>query len=437
MIFLIIFAVLFSSETKANFNDFFGTGVTTSIIGGQSNGRIGDPNNIYYSPAIHAWNQNINLVANLQSVSHDFKDINNIVTKNSTNNTNSSSQYTERSNVKVDYPDYKNNVFGVILPIKSQGAGNLAATYSGPVGSIIEANTGNPTAPEYVMYHSRYRRSMIEVHYAHPFSENFALSLGTKIGLQTGADVNTQASLSGTGYGSSGAAKAKVGPSMAGIFSAALKFESLFTYFLFSQEMKQYLHTNVNGEINDPPAPFDVTVDSMLYYDPYTFRIGGGYKTSALDLLASVEYQLWSGYRTPVMHITKKTFIVSSNDYEKINTKNIFIPRLGTLIHFGESFDWGIGALYRPTPLKGDFSGAGNSIDTNTYALSTGPLLRMKIFNKEIETGLSFQSQKLENKIVTKSTRQENGNTGDKIGAPGFTVGGKILTYAVGIKITL
>lgn len=437
MILLVFIINLFCPNAHANFNDFFGTGVTTAIVGGQSNGRVNDPNNIYYSPAIHAWNQNLSFAGNLQKVGHNFNDINNIVVKNSTNNTNASSQYTEKSNIKVDYPDYQNNSIGVLLPLKYEGAGSLALAYSGPIGNLIEANTGNPTAPEYVMYHSRYRRTMLELHYAHPLGETFALSLGTKMGFQTGADVNTQASLTGTGYGSSGSAKAKIAPSIGGIVSAAYKNESFFAYFLFSQEMKQYLRTNVNGEINDPPVPFDVTVDSMLYYDPYTFRLGAGYKTSPLDIFASVDYQLWSGYRTPLMHITRKTFIVSSDDYEKTHTRDIFIPRLGTLIHFGNSFDFGIGALYRPTPLKGDFSGAGNSVDTNSYAFSAGPLLRIKIFDKEIESGFSFQYQKLIDKKVTKTSLQENGSIGDKIGSPGYTIGGKIITYSVGIKINL
>lgn len=433
----LITQLLCPSLAFANFNDFFGTGYSTSIIGGQSNGKSEDPNNIYYAPALHGPNQGIHFAANMQFVRHDFNDINNVVVKNSSNNTNSSSTYTERANIKVDYPDYKNSTIGLLLPLKYEGAGTVALSYSGPLGSLIEANTGNSFNPEYVMYHSRYRRSMLEFHYAHPFLELFAFSLGAKMGFQTGADINTQASLSGTGYGSSGSAKAKVDPSLGAILSLALKNKNYFSYFLFSQEMKQYLHSNVNGEINDPPAPFDVTVDTMLYYDPYTFRLGGGVKGESFDFFASADYQLWSGYRTPIMRINKKTFISSSNDYEKTTTQNILIPRLGLMAHLGEKLDWGFGVVYRPTPLKKNFNNAGNSIDADTYTLSTGPQYRFQIFNKNIETGFAFQYQKLIDHKVNKTSGQENGQNGDKIGSPGYTIGGTVLSAAFGIRITL
>ena len=86
------------------------------------------------------------------------------------------------------------------------------------------------------------------------------------------------------------------------------------------------------------------------------------------------------------------------------------------------------------TPLKGDFSGSGNSIDANTVVGTGGLQYRMVIFSKDIHLGTTFQYHHLMAKKVTKTSGQENGNAGPKLGAPGYDVGGYILSGTFGVK---
>ncbi len=418
----------------ANFADFFGASASTSSIGGQANLDRRDPTNIYYAPALMAWSQKIGFAFDYSTVHHDFEDINNVVIKNSTNSTPGTTTY---GNIPTDYPDYRNVAISANLPIRYDGAGNLGLAYFGPMGNVMEVNTGHPTRPEYVLYHARYRRSMIYLSYAHPLTEELAFSIGTLVGFQTGADAGMQASLTGTGYGSSASTQAKISPSLGAHLSLAMKASVGQIYFAYSQEMKQHLKANVNGEMNDPPVAFDASIDSMIYYDPHTFRVGGALDAGPFQLMGSLEYQIWSGYQTPVVRITRRSTIMSTDNYERVNTRNTLVPRIGVRLAPVDYFAMNAGVSYRPTPLQGDFSGSGNSVDTNTLTFSAGPEFRMRFLEKDWKLSAALIYQKLDEKTVTKSTRQENGNAGDKIGAPGYKIGGSVLAATLGLSLSI
>lgn len=93
-----------------------------------------------------------------------------------------------------------------------------------------------------------------------------------------------------------------------------------------------------------------------------------------------------------------------------------------------------LGAQYRMTPLKGDFSGSGNSVDVNTIVGTGGFQYRLVIFSKDVHLGASLQYHHLESKKVIKSSTQENGTAGRKLGAPGYDLGGNIIAGSFGVK---
>lgn len=434
--FLIIFFSLFSLNIFASFPETFGASYSTSMIGNQSNLDPNDPSNNYYAPALLAFTQRVNVLMQATSSATHFDPIKNVAITNSTNSTSG----TTYGSVNTDYPKYYGAGlhFGLPIGYPEKGTiGTLGLSVNLPIGSIIETNSGNPFLPEYVMYRSRYQRTSIYLNFAHKSSEEFAWSLGGILGFQASADVSTNLSLNGNTYGSWAQAKTKINPSIGAIASVAYKFTPDMTgYFAFQQEMKSNLDAHATGEITNPSTGlFDANIKSVIFYDPYTFRLGSNFKISSLELFGGLEYQMWTNYQPPTIKIVKNGGVVAASDsHEHLQTKDTINPRIGARYHFTDRISLGAGLMYRQTPLEGEFSGSGNSIDTNAYIISTGFNYRMVVWSKDVTIGGSLEYHQLENRHVTKTSGQENGNAGVKLGAPGYDIGGYILSSALGIK---
>ncbi len=432
-IFLCLWALLIC-HAKASYTEFFGPGFNTTAIGNQSNFQENDPSNNYYFPAILAKAKKIYLSLNISTVNTSFENINNIVIKNATNNANSPIEQT--GNVSTDYGSYNNALISAVLPIGYKNFGTISLTVSTPVGDFIETNTGSPFLPEYVFYQSRYKRSLVHLNLNRKWSENVFYSIGTHLGFQASASATTQASLNGTGIGSSASAKAKVSPSLGIILSTVYQQDNFSFGFSYQQEMKSNLEAKATGETSDPPLPFDITIESMPYYDPHIFRAQMAIDTNEAALYGSIEYQIWDSYKTPVARIRKNSgTIVASDNYESVKTKNILIPKAGISININDQLKFNFGAAYRPTPLDGDFTGAGNSIDSNSYIYSSGLSYYSEFFGHKVNLGLSGQLHDLQEKRVQKSSGLENGGNGNKIGSGGYTIDGNVIIVSLGANI--
>jgi len=432
---ILIFSALMSVSAHASYPEMFGASFSTTYIGNQANLDANDPSNNYYAPAVLGFSDKVNVLLQATSTATHFKPMDNIVTENSTNSTKTGTA-TTIGRVSNDYQKFYGGSMHFALPIGYQHLGTLGLSVYLPLGHLIETNSGDPFLPEYVMYHSRYRRGSIYLNFARKFSEDLAWSLGTIVGFQASAEARTNLSLNGGTKGSWGKAQSKISPSLGIIASVVKKFDNTKIYFAYQQEMKSNLHANVFGEIVDPTLPlFQADIDAMIFYDPHTFRLGSAFKTGDHEFYTGVEYQMWSGYKTPAITI-KKTggAIVSSSSYENVKIRDTINPRLGYALDVTDRWKWGLGAAYRMSPLKGDFSGAGNSIDTNTYIFTTGLQYRIVIWSKDVNLGTAFEYQQLEKKHVEKTSGQENGASGSKIGAGGYDIDGYVLAATLGVK---
>lgn len=428
---LTIILFTMSSLSWASYPEFFGASFSTTAIGNQSTLDSNDPSNNYYSPAILGFSKKVNILMQAMAVQTTFKPMPNITVTNSTNSSSTSTGTAENK-----YKSFLGGGLHLALPIGYEHLGTLGVSVFMPLGSLIETNSGNPFLPEYVMYHSRYRRTSIYLNFARPWSDTLAWSLGTIIGFQATADVRTNLSLNGAAYGSWGQAQSKVSPSLGAIASIVKKHDRSKYYFTYQQEMKSNLRADVFGEITNPNLPlFQARIDSMIFYDPHTFRLGSSFDFGIAELFAGVEYQLWSGYKPPIIYIAKSGgAVVSSSNYERITIKNTINPRLGIKLDLTPRWTTGFGLGYRMTPFKGDFSGSGNSLDSNTYILSTGLQYRIVIWSKDVNLGTSLEYQELEKKHVTKTPGAEDGTAGNKIGAGGYDIAGHIIAASFGVK---
>jgi long-subunit fatty acid transport protein len=242
--------------------------------------------------------------------------------------------------------------------------------------------------------------------------------------------------MNGASYGSSIQARAKVAPSLGAILSVTKKIHENKIYFTYQQEMKSNFHVQASGDISNPfPLSFDSSIDSVIFYDPHTFRFGGNYIFSAYQLFFGLEYQLWSGYKSPLIILKKNSgVIISSSDYEILSTRDTLNPRIGLKHNLTDRWSYSLGYTFRQTPLKGNFSGSGNSIDSDTSIFTGGFQYRMVIWSKDVHLGTSFEYHQLKTSEVIKTANEENGNAGTKIGSPGYTIGGQVLAGSFGIK---
>ncbi len=428
---LLLFLSLFSNLALASYPEFFGASYSTSSIGNQSTLDSNDPSNNYYTPAILGFSDRVNILMQATSTATTFDKMTNITVTNSTN-----SSSTTTGNVDNNYTKFYGSGLHFSLPIGFQHLGTLGISLFLPIGNLMETNSGNPFLPEYVMYHSRYRRTSIYLNFARKWSDDLAWSIGGIVGFQASADVKTNLSLNGAAYGSWGQARSKIAPSLGLITSIVKKFDQVKLYFTYQQEMKSNLHAGVTGEINNPSlALFESGIDSVIFYDPHTFRLGGSLQNGSTEFFAGAEYLIWSGYKPPTIYITKTGgVIVPSSNYEHIKVRNTINPRLGMKINMTDRWSVGAGVAYRMTPLDGDFSGSGNSIDSNTTIFTTGLQYRIVIWSKDVNLGTSLEYHKLQSKYVTKSTGQEDGSAGLKIGSGGYQIAGHIIAASFGIK---
>lgn len=435
---ILLLSLLASVNALASYPETFGASFSTRMIGHMSNLDSEDPANNFYAPSILGFSKKVNVSLEATSNATHFKPISNVVVTNATNSNSSTATY---GNVRTDYNKYYGSGmhFGLPIGYPEHGTlGTLGISLYIPIGSLLETNSGSPFLPEYVMYRARHQRTSLYVNFSHQSTENFAWSLGAIVGFQASADVVTNLSLNGTSYGSWAQAKTKIDPSLGAIVSAAYKFSpNMTSYFTYQQEMKSNLDAHASGQINNPSAGlFDANIKSVIFYEPHTFRLGTNYKlTSDLEVFAGAEYQLWTNYKTPKIEIIKNGgVVVASSDYERLQLRNIIQATLGTRYLLTNRITIGLGATYHQSPFNGSFSGAGNSIDTDTYILSTGLTYRIVIWSKDVTVGPSFEYHLLKEKKVVKTSNDETGAAGSKIGAPGYTIGGYILAAGLGVK---
>ena len=425
---------LFTTTAQASFPEFFGTGPTTSPLGNQANSDHNDPGNLYYIPALAAWSEKVVIGATMSATSHNFEDIKGIVTENAT--TGQSGQTTVTGDANTAYEDSFNTSVNLLFPLRNKEAGAIGLSFFAPVGRLTETNSGSPKLPEYSLYRARYRRTQLHFNYALPLGENWAISAGAHLGFQVSARVNTQVSLS-TNYGSSASAKTKIDPSLGAILSLAYRGEGSLSYFTFQQEMKSNLEAIATGDISDPPLTLiNLSLESMIYYDPHILRFGHMEDFGLFELYGSVELQMWENYKAPLIEVNNLGGTVKASDrFEALNLRNIFVPKLGLLYRISDPIGLRLGLSYRQSPFDSEFSGAGNTIDADVLMLSSGLTYDFKLFSKDIQLGASVQYHRLSEKTVTKTTGQENGATGVKIGSPGFKVGGSVLMAMGGLKV--
>ena len=409
----------------ANIAEFFGASATTMGLANQSNFNPGDPANNIYNASILANSEENSFSFNQYAIDTNFKSIDNIIVTSPIN----SGEATDQSgSVDTNYENqYLNSIHGSFKIFKALKA-KLNISFIIPMEKVVEASTGDPYRPEYVMYRARFTRLISYFTYAQQL-QKFSYSIGFMTGIQSNGETYVVAREGGSSNPTSGKMQFNAKPSTALNFSLSKVHTWGKTYFSFQDEMKSNLKNTASGytPIGAASLKYSWDLSTMLYYDPRVIRMGLNKK----NFIICVEYQDWSGYETPILNMKSNGgILISSQGVENFKTRNIIIPKIAYTLS-----DFSVGLSYRQSPLDLINGASGNSVDIDTTIVSFGHNYKFKALEQDFNFSSAFQYHHLKTTKITKDTNRENGDaSGNKIGFPEYKAGGSIYALSFGLN---
>ena len=421
----------------ASYSDHVSASSQALGIGGQGNIVSANANTNFYLPAALQKGHKIQFELNTFATTYNLKPIRNIVIENSVNTENGEEKIGDISN------DYENLYFSTLhlsLPIRDIN-GSINLSVLSPFPYLAYFDTGDPHTPEYALIKARTRRPQGQLNFAYSLSEDFSFSIGAHIGAKVDSQIFTKAAVNNEGETvlySFASASGEVTPQISPIISFFYKNNNSYFGLYYQHELETGLKVDLTADEISTGIIFDSIIESVLYYDPPLYRFIYNQKLSeSFTFFSTIEYQVWKSYQTPKIEITQLAIMTGSNDFEVLSLKNTISPRLGIQYQLSDSFNLKFGVAYKQSPFTGDFSGAGNTIHSDSYTISLAPEYQFNYLDKEFTTNLAVSYEAFENMNVTKSSGQENGQSGRKIGAPGYAIGGNFMTVSLGVNVRL
>lgn len=432
---ILILLSFFTLDAFASPFELFGSSAI-SIAQGHQPGAARSADRQMYAGALAAANKTTAFSFNFLEIIPQLKDINNVVVKNPINQNGTS---TTTGNIDTNTPATTMFAGHLSTPLFGEAGPVFALSVIAPVDRLIEADTGDPYKPEYVMYRNRYLRPTVIFNLAQRF-ESWSFAIGGQTGFQSNGESYFYTRADNEPYPTVGKLTFNAKPSMGILASMSKEWKEGETYLSFTQEMKSKFTNKAIGATSiggGSAFPFEFAISSLLYYDPQIWRLGHIQKISGnFKLMGMLEYQEWANYKTPKLVFKQEGgSLASSKDYEKLSPKNILIPHIGFEADLSEHWVLRGGYFYRPTPLKtSKLKDSGNSIDPDKHVGSVGLGRYFSFLGKRLETTLAYQFHYLRSQKIHKTDGLEDGSAGQKIGSPGYRIGGNIHVLAVGIN---
>lgn len=428
---LVVLILSISLNASASLPELFGTSASSIAVGNQAD-KEGAANN-YYASSLLGYSRSTQFSFDFFYIDTDFKEIKKVVTQNSSTTVDSN----EVGNFDVNPTPATMMAINFSTPLFSPDGVKFNFSLFAPVDRIIEADTGDPYAPQYVMYTSRLNRPILHFTLAQNFND-WSFGAGVHTGIQTNGEAHFVTRTT-SGTNSQGQLSYNAKPSIGALLSVAKKTNNHTTYLNFQQEMKSRFKSNAVSETevaSNAAFQFDLDLTSLLFYDPMTIRLGHQIAWTDSNFYFSLDFQQWDNYETATLNIHKNDGTVnSSKNAEKVKLRNIFIPKIGYEKRFHEKWIGKAGYFYRQSPLKtNNLKNAGNTIDVDKHVASVGIARLFNVMNKEVALDLAYQAHLLRTQKITKTPNEEDGTAGSKIGSPGYDVGGMIHVLSLGIS---
>mgnify|MGYP002880405245 CR=1 FL=1 len=430
-------SILFNFSAAASFVEDFGASAASLGRAGMANLIYPSASANYYLPASLAYNTDLKLEASSFVNTYEIKPIENIVIENSINTESGEEKIGSVSN---NFSNLITNSVHFSLPLKKLD-GTLNISISSPFPYAGQFDSGDPYTPEYSLLKARPRRPQAFLNLAYQISPKFSFSLGGHLGAKVDSSIFTKAAVNNEGettlytYASG---SGEVSPKFSPIFSIFYNGEVVKLGFSYQGEMESSLKVDLTADEISTGIIFDSIIESVLFHDPETLKLQASYElTKNILLHSSINYYNWSKYQTPKINIIQLAIMTGTFNYEKLELRNTFSPKFAFTYILNSYLSLNGGLAYDQSPLESNFVGNGNTIHSDLYTISFSPEFEAKIADTWIKASLGLSYKKLKDRTIVKSSGQENGISGRKIGAPGYNIGGNIKTISLGIELNI
>lgn len=350
----------------------------------------------------------------------------------------------QTGNFDTDIPDTFNFLFGSIFAIgKSERNHRIGVTFSTPVDKLTELTTKDAYQPQYSGYSADSQRMTVALGGSTRAMEWMTVGFGLNYYLVQAASYESRMpSDTGSGRTTTGNMKMTVKPALAPFLGVTFvsngevfkpgSTESANYYTLYysgARDNKFKMRSDVLiGVIGTTPVSFDN--EASLFYDPETWSFGYTFKSSYLDVSASLDRELWSRYDGGIMKYSFRTFQGTFTQYKNdISFKDIWIPKVGMSFKWSDSA-FRTGIAYRESPHS-DLSGQTNYIEPDRWIGGLGYAFSSKIFGL-LDEAINFESHFQAHYLIPKTVTKTDSTS---LGSPGYKVGGWVYSYGLNMVI--
>ena len=436
---LVIVSILQSVVAHASTGETYGYGSKASALGNTTLGGSTDGFASFYNPGANSTHPGFYLSFGIAFYKPSFLEIKNVVIDNNAISTASGDVSGD-----VDTSSYLNHLGQAVGLSLNLGEKlkylSFGATTSMPLERVGYVDSGEPFKPEYFNYRARTQRP--QIYGAISMSPFDWMHVGAGISFASSVSANTTVFATGSsGKVSSQRLATTLKPSASPYFS--LYFDpkpiEVAAVLRLANTYKFSVDTVAKASFLGPTADLPITLTSsgMLYYDPLEFDISIAY--SALTntwLTAELDWFQYKTYEAPTLSLVSTGSVAMKNSASTLPVmRNIFVPKFGIQQDIGP-VSLRTGYSYRPSPVE-DNSGIGNQVDPAKHLFTFGAgvdLQKANITQAKLSVDAHMQVHSLVSQHVTKSSGNEAGTAGaNKIGSPGYDIGGSIVGGGVSI----
>ncbi|MBL7717146.1 MAG: hypothetical protein JNL01_16905 [Bdellovibrionales bacterium] len=438
----------FTTSAWGNLLENVGASSSSAAMAGISAQGPGSQTAALSNPALLSGSSNrterLKLQFSVVSLVPSFDPINNVVTAN--DYATGTSTPTIVGNVDNDYK----TTLGTILSANYRfgenqkwGAGIFAYI---PTLQMFYSDSGEAYVPEYILHRSRTQRPQIALGAARSLSSSFSVGFGGQVAYSLTGNGNVLLSQSGSNPSAmrfSASMKPLLQPYVGAAWEPSAKLATGLVFrFPRTSDINFTLNSGARVLGSLGALDFNLKAAAAMSYDPMSIELAQTLKlTDTLTTIAQLDVQFWDKFEPSAMNIECSSnciVVVNPSKNPAFDFRNIVIPRLG-LEWKRPKWTFRSGYAYRPGIIaQGALSGAGNLLDPSRHTISAGAgFTGAKFLEFDAPYTLDFhvQYQSLVSEKVTKTSGNEVGAAGSKIGSPGYTVGGKL--FGAGLSLTL
>jgi hypothetical protein len=393
-------------------------------------------NNLFFTSQInHEWSSaavalkdGLTTSFNVYQLNYQFAPMS-IVTSN--NATGASSTTTSSYNPSIK--DQKMLSAHLTFSTSRWWAKGLGFSFVAPFPEVAQIDSGPILLPHHPWYEDSLHKTEFRTTMAQKWSQEWSSALSLNILWNADAQTDMITGINSSTTHSQGRIQAELKPTVSINLSLLYHLNTENDFLLeYASEVSQELTNHVTGTAplgGSTSVNYSFEMKSLMAYEPLRLKITWAQKNLALALT----YEDWSGYTPSDLTILKTLGIIQGSErYETVTGKKIVSPTAGytwLLDHWNHTLSY----RYLPKVFTIDQHLGGNTLDNNKHALG---YTAEYFFNSSKDQSLSFgcQYHYLVKESSVKSSGQENGEAGVKIGSPGYNSQGYFLALALGLN---